>query len=217
LQYTLDVKPKALEVSVHQRVGDEVVVFDPRSNVAHCLNPTAYRILTLCDGTKSPSEISLHFQDIPFGSALELVELTLSKLSQKKLLQSSSATPKLISRRQILQWKAAALLPVITSVLMSAPASAMSCIDKNTCKSSTSNCGQVCKDNGSNKKCERICAWELTKDKKGDNCSEDKLGKFDCDKADQPFAVNCNTARALVANGGKYYCCVCPQKALPTI
>jgi PqqD family protein of HPr-rel-A system len=34
-------------------VGDEVVIYEPRTGMGHVLNPAAVRILAMCDGTTS--------------------------------------------------------------------------------------------------------------------------------------------------------------------
>ena len=39
------------------QVEDEIVLFDPRVDAAHILNPTAALVWWLCDGTKKPTQI----------------------------------------------------------------------------------------------------------------------------------------------------------------
>ena len=52
-------KPKqvsGLEISV---AGDETLVHDPSNGKVHVLNATAGKVLELCDGTRTASEISV--------------------------------------------------------------------------------------------------------------------------------------------------------------
>ena len=39
------------------QVEDDIVLFDPRVDAAHILNPTAALVWWLCDGTRKPTEI----------------------------------------------------------------------------------------------------------------------------------------------------------------
>jgi len=51
-------KPQALETLEIRVVGDESIVHDPTNDKLHVLNSTAAKILKLCDGNRTQSDIA---------------------------------------------------------------------------------------------------------------------------------------------------------------
>jgi hypothetical protein len=105
-----------------QEVGDELVVYDERTNEAHRLNASAALVWRLADGQRSIEQIAavvgetLHVEE-----SHTLVQLALEELDKSGLLvQGLPAGSEAISRREMLTF-AAALLPVAVSIVMPSP------------------------------------------------------------------------------------------------
>ena len=56
-------KPQALTTLEIRKVGDEWLVHDPNNDKLHVLNPTAGKILELCDGTRTAADIVTILRD----------------------------------------------------------------------------------------------------------------------------------------------------------
>ena len=70
---------------------DEVLVYDPETTRASCLNSFAAEVLTLCDGQRSASDIK---RDLPLEDVDErLVWLALADLQKAQLLQDRVVVP----------------------------------------------------------------------------------------------------------------------------
>lgn len=107
----------------------ETVVYDRQRDQVHCLNPTVAAIWEACDGSRSVAKVAAEIQrhhDLPADE--DLVALGLRELQQAHLLDGEQAWVG-VSRRQVLTRvslgaAAAALLPVITTVVAPTPAEA---------------------------------------------------------------------------------------------
>ena len=72
-------------------LDDEVLVYDPETTRASCLNSFAAEVLTLCDGQRSASDIK---RDLPLEDVDErLVWLALADLQKAQLLQDRVVIP----------------------------------------------------------------------------------------------------------------------------
>jgi hypothetical protein len=122
----------AQATTVHvEQIGDELCIYDWRRKHVHSLNPTAAQVWQLCDGRTSPAEIgaALH-STLGVANAEEVVWLTLAQLERAHLLSAAVVEPagrRVLPRRQFLKLGiAAALLPVIHSIVAPAPVAAQS-------------------------------------------------------------------------------------------
>src|SRR5215203_3762902 len=127
---------RAATVHVEQ-LGDEVCVYDWQRKEVHALNPTAARVWQLCDGQTSPAQIAATLQaELNVPDAEELVWLTLSKLEKAHLLAEPVVKParrKVLPRRAFLKLGiAAALLPIVHSIVAPTPVEAQSPVPTNT-------------------------------------------------------------------------------------
>lgn len=107
-----------------QDVGDEVVVYDERTSAAHHLNKTAALVWRLADGRRPVSEIAAALNralDVPNDE--DFVHLALAELDKAGLLARPLPTGELITRRQLFG-VAAALLPLVASIVAPTPATA---------------------------------------------------------------------------------------------
>lgn len=138
---------------VVQEMPGETLVYDTRSNKAHCLNESATAIWRDCDGTRTIDEIVSNFNKTTGGPVSDdFVWLALDQLNENGLLEGQ--VPMRFegsSRRQALKKIGAAslvALPVIASLV--APQNALAslscvctspgaCLTQTTC-SSTVNC-----------------------------------------------------------------------------
>lgn len=107
--------------------GEELTLFDSRSNHVHALNATSAAIWDRCDGTRDVATLAGEL-----GLPVAVVELALSQFAACNLLQGHSSLPR-ITRRVAVQRLAAAgfigalVLPAISSITQATNAGAISC------------------------------------------------------------------------------------------
>ena len=117
---------------VIQEMQDETLVFDVRSNKAHCLNGTASEIWKFCDGKSSVSQIKSLLENRTGKNISEdLVWLAIDQLNDKELMESGFekkfATQ---NRRQVLKkigLATAIALPIVASITAPTAAMAAAC------------------------------------------------------------------------------------------
>ncbi len=116
--------PERRDDLIVQKLGDEVVVYDPVSHRAHSLNRTAALVFEKLDGKNDLAGVARHV-----GKALgpsphkEIVASAVNELAAADLLQPGVALP----RRSVLRGLAAGLLPVVVSITVPSAANAQSC------------------------------------------------------------------------------------------
>lgn len=130
---------------VAQESDSELLIYDLNADRAHCLNTTVAAVWRLCDGTRSPTEISAAVgeilrQDVPE----DLVWLALEQLSEQNLLEGNVGPRENgISRRELIRRIGLATmvaLPVVASLAV--PTSALAatsctCTGQLSCVSQT--------------------------------------------------------------------------------
>lgn len=129
--------PRAKDDSiVVQDIGEEVLAYNTETGEAHCLNPQATAVWTLCDGATSIEQIAADL-----GTNAENVWLAIEQLEEANLLVERVEKPQHYSRRNILAKLAlaAAAVPLVSTLALPAPAEAASgrCTDV-TCTSGCS-------------------------------------------------------------------------------
>ena len=120
--------------SIHvEQLGDELCVYNWQRKEVHALNPTAARVWQQCDGQTSLAQIALMLQadlQVPDAEAKELAWLTLAQLEKAHLLHESVVQPahhRVLPRRAFLKLGiAAALLPMVHSIVAPTPVAAQS-------------------------------------------------------------------------------------------
>lgn len=130
---------------VVQEMADEVLVYDTQTNKAHCLNMSAARVWSICDGNHSVSDIVRQIGSNGEGTVTEdFVWLALDQLSETGLLDNTLPPRfKGQSRRNVLKTIGLAsvvALPLISSLV--APRRAFAsvscgCINPGTCATLT--------------------------------------------------------------------------------
>ena len=136
------VKPRARAGVIARPVGNEVVVYDPDTHTAHCLNRTAAIVLRSADGESSVGAIA---QRLALETGTEpdehVVWETLERLTETKLLESKPSLLVSVSRRRALRrvgLGAAALAPIVASLVVPTPAeAAATCIQEAACDATT--------------------------------------------------------------------------------
>jgi hypothetical protein len=131
-------------------VGDEVVVYDPATHTAHCLNRTAAIVFGAADGRASLASLATRLtEETGLDSTEDVVWAALESLEQANLLEErlpSRPTSTSLSRRGAMRrvgLGVAALAPVIVSLVVPTPAEAANtCIPDDACTPSTF--GQPC-------------------------------------------------------------------------
>jgi hypothetical protein len=107
-----------------QELPDELVVYDVERNEVHCLNGTAARVWTLCDGTNTVAEIAqLLGSDLEPQAAETVVWMALDQFAEKHLLEAASPPalyrPADMTRRQMVLQVGllVGLLPMVDSII----------------------------------------------------------------------------------------------------
>jgi hypothetical protein len=141
-------KPQARAGLITRRVGEEVVVYDPGSHTAHCLNRTAALVFDAAQGEADVAGLADRLSEQQ-GSPIpeDVVRLAVTQLAEANLLDlgdpSREEPP---SRRQVLRRVGigmAVLTPAVVSLLVPTPAEALNtCIPHTAC--TTTNPGQPC-------------------------------------------------------------------------
>jgi hypothetical protein len=116
-----------------EQVGDETVVYDLDTDMAHCLNPTSGAVWQACQGGASVQLIAAELGRASAISA-EAVWAAIAQLRDAKLLDGPVVMPADLdglSRRALLKRLAVggavvAAVPVVTSILAPTPAAAVS-------------------------------------------------------------------------------------------
>ena len=125
------------EELIVQEVGGETLVYDLKSNHAHCLNPTAAFVWRKCDGRHSMDEIArLLQQEMNAPASEELVSLAVKQLEKAQLLQGMVPATSTISRREVgrkVGVAAALLIPAVMSITAPPAYAAGSCVTSGPC------------------------------------------------------------------------------------
>jgi hypothetical protein len=138
----MSVKPRARSGVVARPVGPELVVYDPETHTAHCLNRTAALVLDSADGETSVAAIARSIAEKTGTDPEEdVVWTTLERLAEANLLETPVARPESPSRRRTLVKLgvgAAALAPIVASLVVPTPAeAAATCIQQASCDATT--------------------------------------------------------------------------------
>lgn len=120
---TYNPKTRSTQIFV-QELPDELVVYDVERNEVHCLNGTAARVWTLCDGNRSVAELAQMLgADCAPEEAETLVWLALDQFAEKNLLEEARAldlhAPTDMSRRRMMLslGLVVGLLPMVDSII----------------------------------------------------------------------------------------------------
>jgi hypothetical protein len=112
---------------------DELVLYDPETKKAFCLNRVASEVWVLCDGKTTVEEIVEHFKKLDKPEiGRNVIHLSLRKLQRSGLLKNGSQGIEQLtfrSRRALIKklgLAAAMTLPVITSIVVPTPSEAAS-------------------------------------------------------------------------------------------
>jgi len=107
-----------------QELPSELVVYDVERNEVHCLNGTAARVWTLCDGERTVAEIAQQLgTDLEPQAAETLVWIALDQFAEKHLLEEASPPalyrPADMTRRQMVLRVGliVGLLPMVDSII----------------------------------------------------------------------------------------------------
>ena len=114
-----------------ERIGEELCIYDWSRHVVHTLNAIAGSVWWQCDGRTTLAELSARLDPNLTDAARDaLLRLTLRELDDAHLLVAQAAAgsaPFAASRRDVLKRAgAAAILPVITSIVAPTPLDAQS-------------------------------------------------------------------------------------------
>lgn len=137
---------------------EETVVYDRRTDKAHCLNRTAALVWENCNGRNEPDDIARLVGDsLAAPVPVDVVSLAIADLAKAGLLEPATASTKGPSRRDVIRRTAglAVALPLISTLLAPIAASAASacgCMNPGDCLVQTS-CPSTFNCNGSG-----ICA-----------------------------------------------------------
>ena len=157
-------RPKArTEALIVESLATETLIYDERTDKAHCLNTTAGLVWKLADGTKSVDDIARRLtQDMNASDANDIVWATLDQLDKAKLLDVAPARSlnRRVSRRElgrIAARSALVAIPLVLTIGVPTAAQAASCVAQNgLCNTSTDCCpvpGVCCRVVGGVRQC----------------------------------------------------------------
>jgi len=154
---TLDFVPRRKDAIARQLSG-ELLLYDPETYKAHCLNSVAADVWTLCDGERRVVDIVRAIEKQHNSQVSEsVVWMALDQLHKSGLLLNEIEPlvgRNALSRRAVVKRMGAAavlMLPVITSILVPTPAEAAS-----SCRHSLQPCPQ-----GNQQCCSGLCVAGL--------------------------------------------------------
>jgi hypothetical protein len=140
------VKPRARSGLILRAVGNELIVYDSQTHVAHCLNRTAALVFQAADGRTSVEALSARLgRQAEIEVPQEVVEAALDELAAAGLLEAPPPSrPAEPSRRSAMRAVGvAALAPIVASLVVPTPAEAANtCIPQASC--TAANFGQPC-------------------------------------------------------------------------
>ncbi|MEM7031941.1 MAG: hypothetical protein AAF629_20470 [Chloroflexota bacterium] len=132
--------PKVRDDLLLTDLGDELVIYDPTNFNGHNLNKTSKLVFEYCDGHHTIQSLGKMLElELKMEDGTDFASLALKQLNKKELLEANSLpeTPT-VTRREVLKLAkmaglTIALLPVIQSIVVPAPASAASGLGATTC------------------------------------------------------------------------------------
>ena len=224
-----------LDTTMQQEVGDELIVYQKIGGKVHHLEPVSASVYKACDGVSDFSSVASRLTE---GDE-ERLRLILEQLSQAQLIEAVEKTTS--TRRTFLQTagKAAALVPLVTTVMMPDPVSAQStCVagGNSGCvaqpqTSGTSGMGPngcvACDDDAAGNSCATTtCAYQYScRDSGGNLVPCDSMAPNICEAGtnDLPAATacaanggvfsnyrpNCSDAKQAAASGGNSFYTCC--------
>lgn len=150
---TVRITPRARKEGLAvQELEGELLVYDPETHRAHCLNQTARFVWSRCDGRTSVAEISrLLAAELNVQPNEQVVWLALNDLSRDRLLAEPVRLPRRLAgmtRRELIRrigWAAAVSLPLVVSIVAPTAAQAGSaCGGPCPCPPQCTCAGTVC-------------------------------------------------------------------------
>src|SRR3982751_6890650 len=145
--------PKArTDKIISTELANETLVYDEKSDEAHCLNRTAAFIWKHCDGRTSAEKlVRLLERETKRAVEEKVVWFALKQLHKSHLLEEPVQWPTTqtaqISRRELVRKlgiAAAVTLPLVTSIVAPTAADAASCGGQGTPCNSSANCCSNC-------------------------------------------------------------------------
>ena len=142
-------QPKArTEALIIEALPDETLVYDERTDKAHCLNATAALVWRLADGKTTVDEITVRVSEkLGISDANELVWATLEQLDRAKLLTGAPVrsphgriSRRDLGRRMAYAGAAFVVIPAVLTVGAPSAASAASCLPFGGCCTTKSQC-----------------------------------------------------------------------------
>ena len=139
---------------VVQELPGEVLVYDLESHKAHCLNETASFVWRRCDGETTMEAVASALHDekgLPADE--EIVRIAITQLGKAKLVDLPKNSRIDANRRQALKriglvGGAAAMLPLITSIVAPTAVSAATCTPTGGgCTIAATCCNKLCRKN----------------------------------------------------------------------
>lgn len=141
-------KPRARADVIARPIGDEVVVYDPVTHAAHCLNRTAALVFRAADGRTNVRGLAARLgEELGAEAPDDVVWATLERLAEASLLEGplESRPTEALRRRAVMRavGLGVAALPIVASLVVPTPAEAANtCIPAAACTPATF--GQPC-------------------------------------------------------------------------
>lgn len=145
-------------------LDDEILVYDPETMRASCLNSFAAEVLALCDSQRSAPDIA---RDLPFDDVDErVVWLALADLEKAQLLRDGSSFASnafaRTNRRAFMKQLglgSAAAVPIVVGITLPTAAQVATCLPSGTsCTNDDDCCSEDCNINDSDPDFRNICS-----------------------------------------------------------
>ena len=125
---------RRIEGLMTEELDGEFLVYNPATQEAHALNPSAATVFELCDGNTSASTM---VEEVARRTGLpadpEIVDLALAELQEAHLVVNEDAQPQGITRRAVIRRLgltaiATAALPIVETMVVPSIAAAQSMV-----------------------------------------------------------------------------------------
>jgi hypothetical protein len=228
--------PKIVSHAVVTEVANELLVYDAKTQTAHCLGEIGLIVFKSCQQNSTREEAIDALRALSLSEPEAVLEETLSLLTEKNLLVDSES--KGFDRRRFLAAAGVAVaLPVVASVLAPLPSQAVSCVDCQVDGTlqplSCATCGNNCPAGGCAGTSRCCFEYRINSNNpigagacngtSGGAGGQEGIGIYSCRAVPggSVFSNLCDTARDLTitnnfggslaaANTALYYCCRCP-------
>lgn len=214
--------PDVMQNIVVSDLGDEIVVYNPGNDMAHCLGKIGAVVFRACQQQVSEEQLARELTELGVSDPTAAIAESVLMLYEARLALMAPPTKEFNRRKFLAAAGAAAAVPVVMSVMAPKPANAASCQNCNIIGAGCNNCPE-CVDCGVG--CPlgcgggtTTCCFEYTyiaANGPAGQCRRDEhTGSHAC--RNRTVIFSCTASRNAVIGQPdftNYYCCCCDNPA----